>query len=84
MEESPDPREEYIILRMRMTAGIDPADYEACFGRPFTPLAAVLARYAPHGLTAFRDGRWRLSPRGMFVSNTILEELLEADEKAER
>ena len=78
VEENPDLREEYIILRLRMTAGIDPADYEARFGRRFAPLAAVLARYAPHGLTALRDGRCTLTPRGMFVSNTILEELLEA------
>ena len=76
VERDPDLREEYIILRLRMTQGIDPADYEARFGRPFAPLAQVLARYVPAGLTAFAGGRWRLTPRGMFVSNAILEELL--------
>ena len=78
VEAAPDSREEYVILRLRMTRGIDPADYERRFGEPFAPLAAVLEKYVPHGLTAFRDGRWQLTPEGMFVSNAILTELLEA------
>lgn len=78
VEAAPDGRVEYVILRLRMTRGIDPADYEARFGRSFEPLAAVLRRHVPHGLTACRDGRWQLTPEGMFVSNAILTELLEA------
>ncbi|MEA4824167.1 MAG: radical SAM family heme chaperone HemW [Clostridiaceae bacterium] len=77
IEEKPDAREEYIILRLRMTEGIRASDYETCFGEAFAPYAVVLDRYLPYGLTA-RDGDRRyLTPRGMFVSNAILEELIE-------
>lgn len=77
VEAHPDAREEYLILRLRMTEGIRPSDYEERFGESFAPFAAVLDRYAPLGLTA-RDGERRyLTPRGMFVSNAILEELID-------
>ena len=75
-EEAPDLREEYLMLRLRMTAGVDSADYEARFGVGFAPVAAVLSRYLAAGLTVHEGSRWRLTPAGMLVSNAILCELL--------
>lgn len=73
--EAQDEAEEYLMLRLRMTAGIDPADFEARFGIPFVPFAKILQKYEPHGLTARRGTCWTLTPRGAFVSNAIISEL---------
>ena len=70
-----DETEEYLMLRLRMTAGIDPDDFTARFRLDFTPFARILQKCEPHGLTVLRDGRWRLTPRGAFVSNAIISEL---------
>ncbi len=74
-EEHPDAAEEYLMLRLRMRAGIDAADFEVRFGRPFEPFARVLERYIREELV-IRDGRrYALTPRGMFVSNAVIAEL---------
>ena len=66
---------EYIMLRLRLCAGIAPADFETCFGRPFAPFAAVLDSLA--GLAVFQNGRYRLTRRGFFVSNAIISRLID-------
>ena len=63
------------MLRLRMTEGIDPADFEVRFGLPFAPFARILQKYEPHGLTVRQNTHWRLTPRGAFVSNAIISEL---------
>ncbi|MBR6748769.1 MAG: radical SAM family heme chaperone HemW [Clostridia bacterium] len=74
-DEAQDETEEYLMLRLRMTEGIDPADFEARFGLSFAPFARILQKYEPHGLTARQNTHWRLTPRGAFVSNAIISEL---------
>ena len=74
------PREragEYLMMRLRTTAGIDPKTYEQNFLLPFAPLEPVFVRCKANGLAEKTfDGRWRLTPRGFLVSNSIISDLL--------
>lgn len=68
---------DYLMLQLRLTAGLDLAEYRARGGRPFTPgqekflqqcVAAGYARY---------DGKTlALTPAGLIVQNSILAQLL--------
>ena len=70
-------RAEYIMLRLRLTQGIDIADYAARFGRDFyTEFEDVLIPYRRAGLLREEGGRVALTTEGMLLSNTVLAELL--------
>lgn len=64
---------EYVMLRMRTIYGIEREEYERTFLMPFDPLEQVMAFYRGRGLTAFKDGRWYLTPQGMLVSISSLD-----------
>lgn len=78
---------EYIMLRLRLTRGADPREFENAFRERFNPLAKLLHQYAAHGLACQNDdGSWRLTPKGFLVSNQIIGALQEelSREKADR
>ena len=68
---------EYIMLRLRTLNGISGEDYTRRFRLPFEPLEKELLKQQGFG-TAVKspDGRWRLTPKGYLVSNTIIADLL--------
>ena len=74
------PREragEYLMTRLRTTAGILGDDYERHFLLPFTPLEACLQKYASQGYAVqTAEGIWHLTPEGFLISNTIISDLL--------
>lgn len=74
------PREragEYLMMRLRTVAGIDPKEYEKRFLLPFAPLEGSLRECKSRGLAAQTyDGRWHLTPTGFLISNTIISDLL--------
>jgi len=80
------PREraaEYLMMRLRTTAGIDRETYENTFLLPFAPLEAQLAEYKQQGLAAQTyDGRWHLTARGFLLSNSIISDLLLVQERS--
>ena len=50
---------------------------------PFAPLENVLTTYAQRDLAKKTEsGRWRLTPKGFMVSNAILVELLDVQQKS--
>ena len=72
---------EYIMLRLRTVQGIEREEYEKSYLLPFTPLEKLLLKYARDGFAEEDDeGRWRLTPKGFLVSNSILVELLDAQQ----
>lgn len=74
---------EYLMMRLRITAGIDPQEYEKRFLLPFAPLEAALLRFKDQGLAQKTfDGRWHLTPEGFLLSNTIISDLLLAQERS--
>lgn len=74
------PREragEYLMMRLRTVAGLDPAEYEKLYLLPFAPLEAVLETAKTHNLAVKTfDGRWHLTPNGFLISNSIISDLL--------
>jgi len=72
---------EYLMMRLRLSSGIDPAEYEQTFLLPFAPLERILLQCKERRLAVKTfDGRWHLTPEGYLVSNTILTDLLLAQE----
>ena len=74
---------EYLMLRLRTARGIAADEYERLFLLPFEPLAEVLAKHRALGYTGINEeGRWYLTPKGFLISNTILSELLLAQDES--
>ncbi len=74
---------EYLMLRLRTAKGIAADEYERLFLLPFEPLAEVLAKHRALGYTGINEeGRWYLTPKGFLISNTILSELLLAQDES--
>ena len=73
------PREragEYLMMRLRTAAGIDPKVYESRYMLPFAPLEKYLLECKERGqATKTFDGRWHLTPTGFLISNTIVSDL---------
>ena len=86
MEEIPTRERagEYLMLRLRTLNGISGADYERRYLLPFDPLEAELMTQEKYGYAVkAEDGRWRLTPKGFLVSNTILTNLLTIQENTQ-
>ena len=83
--ETISPRErgsEYLMLRLRTVQGIEEWEYRREYYRNFDPIAAKLAEYEQRGWAAREGRRWRLTPGGFLLSNRLIGELLERQEKA--
>ena len=75
---------EYLMMRLRTTAGIKKEEYERQYLLSFEPLEQVLqVCQARHYAILSGDGHWRLTPEGFLLSNTILTDLLLAQERSE-
>jgi len=75
---------EYLMMRLRLSSGLDPKEYEQKFLLPFAPLETVLMRYKTSGKAQKTfDGRWHLTPEGFLISNTIISDLLLVQEKCQ-
>ena len=79
--ERPDERErenEYVMLRMRLCDGVSAADFRARFGKDLeTYFGEGLSRYLDGGFVQRRGDGYAFTPKGMYVSNTILSDVLE-------
>jgi oxygen-independent coproporphyrinogen-3 oxidase len=81
------PREragEYLMMRLRTSYGILPQEYEKQYLLPFAPLEKVLQQCANRGhAVKLESGHWRLTPEGFLVSNSIITELLVAQDQSD-
>ena len=66
----------------RLNEGVDGEEYYRRFHRDFSPIEHVLESYRAPGYTRRTGMRWALTPQGMFVSNAIICQVLEALEQA--
>ena len=74
---------EYLMLRLRTQNGIAADEYERMFLLPFEPLQEVLAKHRALGYVGINDeGRWHLTPKGYLISNTIITDLLVAQDES--
>lgn len=76
-----DLRNEYLMLRLRLSEGVDERELVARFGVSLRELAPSLDSWISHGLLKREGNRISFTDRGFFVSNAILSELLDFDEK---
>ena len=73
---------EYLMMRLRTVAGVDPKVYERWYLMPFAPLEKHLMVCKERGLANKTfDGRWHLTPNGFLVSNSIISDLLLIQER---
>ncbi len=69
---------EYTMLRLRLTQGVDDADFLSRFGKTFADVYGNQAkRFLDAGLMVHENNRWYLTPDGFYLSNYILSELLD-------
>ena len=68
---------EYLMMRLRTSAGIIREEYERQYLLPFGPIEEALEKCRTFGHAALGDdGRWRLTPKGFLISNSIISDLL--------
>ena len=70
---------EYIMLRMRLSEGISLYDFESRFGIPLEETCGSLDKYVQAGYIKKDAGRVFFAESGVFVSNTILSDILDFD-----
>ena len=76
---------EYLMLRLRTSTGIIREEYEHKFLLPFDPIEDALERNRAMGYAARNtEGRWRLTPKGFLVSNSIISDLLMVQDRSEQ
>ena len=68
---------EYVMLKLRMVEGISESAFERRFKQSFEPYAKKLEKYIASGHALYEAGSYRLTPRGFFVSNTIISDVLD-------
>lgn len=73
---------EYLMLRLRTVDGVEESEYAKSFLLPFEPLEAVFQELSRRGLAKNVSGRWRLTPKGFMLSNSIIVLLLEQQQKS--
>lgn len=69
--------EDYLILQLRLTRGLDTAEYQRRGGAPFSPAQLSFVENCVRSGYARWDGRTlALTPAGLIVQNAILAQLL--------
>ena len=75
-----EAREEYVMLRMRLSQGIDKQEFATRFGLSFERAYGDLSSLCERGLLTNTNERVALTARGMQVSNAILSDWLDFNE----
>jgi len=69
---------EYLMLRLRTTHGISEEEYYNIYRLKMDFVLELLHNYEQSGWASFQDGRWRFTPKGFMLSNSLIGEILEA------
>ena len=79
-EEVPDfeRQNEYLMLRLRTSDGVDLRDLEKRYHVDLAPYEAVFRALAKPGLTEQNGTRWHLTDAGFLVSNSIINMITDA------
>lgn len=74
---------EYLMLRLRTNCGVEEWEYRRNYFMNFTPIEERLKEFAAQGWAEqTTEGRWRFTPKGFLVSNQLIGDLLERQERA--
>ncbi|MDR0916916.1 MAG: radical SAM family heme chaperone HemW [Oscillospiraceae bacterium] len=72
---------EYLMLRLRTTRGVSEDEYKAIYNCGMARVLELLASYEERGWVEHTDERWRFTPEGFLLSNTLIGELLDAQQR---
>ena len=73
---------EYLMLGLRTVRGIEEWEYRGRYFMDFAPIEARLEEFRAQGWAEkTAGGRWHFTPKGFLVSNQLIGELLERQEK---
>lgn len=72
---------EYIMLGLRTTYGISTDEYRSISLCDFQRGLELLGLYSEQGWAKEENGRWKLTPEGMLLSNVLIGQLLDAQTK---
>ncbi|MBQ8974171.1 MAG: radical SAM family heme chaperone HemW [Oscillospiraceae bacterium] len=72
---------EYLMLGLRTTHGISGEEYVSTFKYSFDDIEHYLQKCRDHGWAAKSDGRWCFTPEGFLISNTLICDILELQQK---
>ena len=77
---------EYLMLGMRTMLGVSREEYTAIYNSSFDGIAEMLGEFVRRGWAVEENERWRFTPSGFLISNTLINAMLEAQtvELAER
>jgi len=69
---------EYLMLRLRTAHGISEEEYYNIYRLKMDFVLELMHKYEENGWAMHKDGRWRFTPNGFMLSNTLIGEILEA------
>ena len=69
--------DEYVMLRLRLSDGVSPNEFESRFGISFENRYKKLNVYEKNGYIVKKCGNFAFTAKGFFVSNYILSDILE-------
>lgn len=69
--------DEYVMLRLRLSDGVDTKEFESRFDISFNERYKKLEMYVKNGYVTEKNGNYAFTPKGFFVSNYILSDILE-------
>ena len=71
------------MLRLRTARGVEEWEYRSGYFLDFAPIEARLEEFAARGWAEkTEEGRWHFTPEGFLLSNQLIGDLLERQEKA--
>lgn len=73
---------EYIMLGMRTSRGISEKEYHNIYLSDWSPMERKFEEFAKKGWAEKSGDRWRLTPSGFLVSNSLIVSMLESQTEA--
>lgn len=71
-----DKMDEYVMLKLRLAGGVDEGEFFEKFGTPFAEEYPEAEKFIKSGHMVHKNGAYRFTSKGFFVSNYILTEIL--------
>jgi len=72
---------EYLMLRLRTIHGISQEEYYDIYRLKMDFVLELMRKYEANGWALFKDGRWRFTPKGFLQWNTLVGELIDAQNR---
>ena len=68
--------DEYVMLKMRLTSGVSVEEFRLSFNKEFIEAYPKINTYLKSEHVIYENGAYKFTPKGFFVSNYILSDIL--------